>query len=92
MKHFATIREIVGKKEETLEVENGTTLVDLLHILSKMYGPHFADYVYDKETGAPKEYLQFLINGRSARSLDGFRTKIVGDCQFAIIPPVGGGG
>jgi molybdopterin converting factor small subunit len=56
-----------------------------------MYGQQFADYVYDKETGAPKEYLQFLINGRSAKSLDGFKTKIIDGCQFAIIPPVGGG-
>jgi len=91
VKHFATIREIVGKKEETLEVEEGTTLADLLHVLSKMYGQQFADYVYDKKTGAPKEYLQFLINGRSTKSLDGFKTKIIDGCQFAIIPPVGGG-
>ncbi len=91
MKHFATVREIVGKKEESIEVEDGTTVESLLKLLSKRYGQQFADYVFDRETGVPRDHLQFLIDGKSATSLQGLKTKIPNGCQFAIIPPVGGG-
>jgi MoaD family protein len=91
VKHFATVREIVGKKEESIEVEDGITVENLLKILSERYGQQFADYVFDRETGLPREHLQFLIDGKSATSLEGLKTKIPNGCQFAIIPPVGGG-
>ena len=91
VKYFATVREIVGKREDSLEVEEGTTIEDLLHILSKIYGRQFADYVFDKDSSAPKDYLQFLIDGKSATVLQGLKTRLTDGCQFAIIPPVGGG-
>ncbi len=91
VKHFAELREIAGKREELLEVEDGTTVEDLLHILAKTYGHRFTNYVFDKETDAPSDHLQFLIDGRSATSLQGLKTKLTDGCQFAIIPPVSGG-
>lgn len=91
LKYFATVREITGKREELLEVEDGATVESLLHTLSKMYGQKLVDYVFDKETGAPRDHLQFLIDGKSATTLQGLRTKIPDSCEFVIIPPVGGG-
>lgn len=91
VKYFASVREIAGKREEVLEVEDGTTIESLLHILSKTYGSKFVDYVFDEKMHTPRDHLQFLVDGKSASTLQGLKTKIMDGCQFAIIPPVGGG-
>jgi molybdopterin synthase sulfur carrier subunit len=91
VKYFATVREIAGKKEDVFQVEDGATVESLLQILSKMYGSKFENYVFDEKTHTPRDYLQFLVDGKSASTLQGLKTKITDGCQFAIIPPVGGG-
>jgi len=46
--------------------------------------------VYD-ETGNVRSYLQFLVNGKSITTMQGFKTKLKEGDSVAIIPPVGGG-
>jgi molybdopterin synthase sulfur carrier subunit len=91
VKYFASVREIAGKREETIEVEDSCTVGDMLKVLSKRYGAKFVEYVFDEKTGAPRDQLQFLIAGKSATSLQGLKTKLTNGCQFVVIPPVGGG-
>lgn len=90
---FTTLREIVGKREETLEFSEGEpiTVDAVLRRLAELHGKSFIDYVYDSKTGDVKGFLQFLINGRSASTFDGLKTKLVDGDVLAIIPPVGGG-
>jgi MoaD family protein len=90
VKYFASIREITGKREEVLDVEEGTTIEKLLQTLSKRYGEKFKEYVFD-EKGTLRDHLQFLLDGKSFTTLEGLGTKITDGCQFAMIPPVGGG-
>ncbi len=90
VKFFTTLREITGKREEEIEASNPITVKELLIRLSQKYGQKFADYVYDEDRKA-RSYLQFLINGRSATTLQGFETKLNDGDSIAIIPPVGGG-
>ncbi|MEM2122735.1 MAG: ubiquitin-like small modifier protein 1 [Candidatus Bathyarchaeia archaeon] len=91
VKFFASLREITGNKEEDIEVPENTTVEGLIEILSSKYGREFSDYIYDERTGKPRDHLQFLIDGRSASTLQGLKTKLRDECNFAIIPPVGGG-
>jgi molybdopterin synthase sulfur carrier subunit len=93
VRFFTTLREIVGKREETLEFSEGETVTvnAVLKRLAKLYGKGFTDYVYDSKTGGVKSFLQFLINGRSASTLKGLETELVDGDVLAIIPPVGGG-
>jgi len=91
VKYFASVREIAGKREESIEVEDGCTVGDMLKVLSNRYGAKFVEYVFDEKTGAPRDHLQFLIDGKSATSLQGLKTKLTNGCQFVVIPPVGGG-
>ncbi|MBS7645000.1 MAG: ubiquitin-like small modifier protein 1 [Candidatus Bathyarchaeia archaeon] len=91
VKFFASLREITGKREEEIEVPENTTVEGLIEILSSRYGKEFSDYVYDERVGKPRDYLQFLIDGRSASTLQGLKTRLRDGCNFAIIPPVGGG-
>jgi molybdopterin synthase sulfur carrier subunit len=90
VKFFTTLREIVGKREEKIELTRPITVKALLKQLSKTYGDEFIDYVFD-ELGNVRGHLQFLINGKSITTMQGFKTKLNNGDQIAILPPVGGG-
>jgi len=90
VKYFTTLREITDKREEEIKFSSDLTVGELLERLSKKHGRRFMDYVYDKG-GNAQSYLQFLVNGRSVTTLEGFKTKLKEGDRVAIIPPVGGG-
>jgi MoaD family protein len=93
VRFFTSLREIVGKKEETLKFLRGeeVTVEVVLETLRRRYGKQFVEYVYDRETGDVKGFLQFLINGKSASTMKGLETELVDGDVLAILPPVGGG-
>ncbi len=93
VRFFTSLRELVGKKDETLELPDieKITLDELLSNLSSKHGKSFAEYVYDEKTGEVVKFLQFLINGKSSVSLNGFKTELKDGDVLAILPPVGGG-
>lgn len=93
VRFFTVLREITGKKEETLEFPRGknVTVNIVLEKLAEHYGKDFVEYVYDNGTGQVKGFLQFLVNGRNAESFKGMDTKLHEGDVLAIIPPVGGG-
>ena len=93
VRFFTKLREIVGKKEEKLEFLQGeqVTLDVILKKLRQRYGKRFVDYVYDPKTGEVRGFLQFLINGKSAITLNGLQTILDEGDVLAILPPIGGG-
>ena len=93
VRFFTSLRELTCKKEGTLKFRDGETVtVDkVLKRLAERYGKSFVEYVYDSKSGEVKGFLQFLVNGRSASTLDGLDTKLADGDVLAIIPPVGGG-
>jgi molybdopterin synthase sulfur carrier subunit len=90
VRFFTTLREIVGKQEVGLKFKEPITIADLLSLLVKRYGVHFKNYIYG-EDGEVRSFLQFLVNGRSITSLEGFKTRLKNGDIVAIISPVGGG-
>jgi MoaD family protein len=93
VRFFTTLREVIGKREETLKFQDDKTVtVDtILKQLAKRHGKDLVEYVYDHKTGNVKGFLQFLVNGRSTSTLDGLQTRLSDGDVLAIIPPVGGG-
>jgi molybdopterin synthase sulfur carrier subunit len=93
VRFFTTLREITGKREETIEFTKDSTITlgEVLQELAKKHGKDFTEYVYDRRTNQPKGYLQFLINGKSITPTKGLQTKLRDGDVLAIIPPVGGG-
>lgn len=93
VRFFTSLREIVNNREETLTFDDGKRVtVDLvLKTLAQKYGTAFIEYVYDGKTGKPKNFLQFLVNGKSTSTLNGLETELGDGEVLAILPPVGGG-
>ncbi len=93
VRFFTSLREIVDKREETLTFPAGekVTVDSVLGRLAQQYGKPFKEYVYDGETGQPKGFLQFLVNGTSTTAQKGLETELRDGDVLAILPPVGGG-
>ena len=93
VRFFTTLREVIGKKEETLKFSGGeaVTVNTVLERLVELHGKSFAEYVYDQKNGKVRGFLQFLVNGRSISSFEGLGTRLSDGDVLAIIPPVGGG-
>ncbi|MDH5753911.1 MAG: MoaD family protein [Candidatus Bathyarchaeota archaeon] len=93
MRFFAALRELVGKKAESIEFPDReeVTVENVLKQLAELYGKDFVEYVFDRKTGEIQSYLTLLVNGRSIATLDGLKTKLMDSDVLAILPPVGGG-
>lgn len=93
VRFFTTLREITGKREETLDFPDSEkiTVKKVLGALAERYGKGFVEYVYDSKTCNVKGFLQFLINGQSTSTIKGLETELADGDVLAIIPPVGGG-
>lgn len=90
VKFFTTLREIVGKPKEEMELSEVATVKELLHQLQEKYGEKLTHYLYD-EKGKVRGHLHLLINGRSITTQQGLMTKLKESDVIAILPPVGGG-
>jgi molybdopterin synthase sulfur carrier subunit len=93
VRFFTSLREVTNKKEETLKFPEGekVTVEVVLKTLAQRYGNPFVEYVYDRKTGEVRSFLQFLVNGKSATTLNGVQTELEDGDVLAILPPVGGG-
>lgn len=91
VRYFAAVREITGKQEETFEVQDKTTVKDLLLLLSAKYGQSLRDYIFIAGAEEPASNLNFLLDGNNVSLMNGLKTVLYEGCTFAIIPPVGGG-
>lgn len=91
VKYLAAAREITGTREETVEAKNSSTIMDLLKLLGEKYGQKMHDYLFDPATGKPKQYLRFLLDGRSVHTINAFDTALSDESTLVIVPPVAGG-
>ncbi|MFN3995180.1 MAG: MoaD/ThiS family protein [bacterium] len=75
VKYFSTIRELLKKNEEILEIPEKTTIKDLINLLYKRYP-------------ALKEYPFLIAKNLSYANK---KEKIHDNDEIALIPPVSGG-
>ena len=90
--YLGYIRHIVGKKDEEIFLDEGSTVEELLQILEKNYGDRFTNMLRisdEKLSGG----VIVLINGNNINQMDGLRTKISGEveAQIVVMSPLGGG-
>ncbi len=90
IRYFALLRELTGKREELVELEEDTSVGKLLETLSAKYGGRFRDYLYGVGEFEGLS-LNFLLNGRNVSLDKGFETKLQDGDVLSILPPVAGG-
>lgn len=87
LKLFATLRETVGQKSVTRDVEEGATVGAVLRDLVSEY----PDLEIFDETDEVYDHVNILINGRNIQHLDGLDTTLSADDTIGVFPPVEGG-
>jgi len=91
VKFFALVRELTGKREEVIDIDDQATVRSLLDKLVAEYGVKFRDYLFDPASKETRRHVQFLIDGRNAALMQGLDTVLKDGNSLAILPPVGGG-
>jgi len=91
VKFFALVRELTGKREEIVDLNDQATVRTLLGKLVEEYGVKFRDYIFDPVSQEPRGHVQFLIDGRNITLIQGLDTALKEGTSLAILPPVGGG-
>lgn len=91
VKYFAYLRGLVrDKREETVNLEDGARLIDLLNILIKKYGKKFQENIIkrnEKEVSLSDNII-VLINGKSVEDLN---TLLKDKDIIALMPFLSGG-
>jgi molybdopterin synthase sulfur carrier subunit len=89
VKIFSVLREFVGQKEVELQLETGSTILDVLNAIAGEYSK-LKPQIFDEDHNM-KSSIIVLINGRNIRFLSNLDTSVNEDDQVAIFPIVGGG-
>lgn len=87
---YATLRPRAGG-ESAVEVPwaPGDTISDVLRDLLRRK-PGLEGYILD-EDGQILRYVNVFMDGRDIRYLDGLETRVDGETEVSIFPPVAGG-
>jgi molybdopterin converting factor small subunit len=91
VQYFAAVRELLGLREETLELPDRSTVSVLLDELDRRHGGRLRVYLYDAKTGKLRSSVHFLIGDMPIPATEVSSTILPDGAVFAIIPPVGGG-
>jgi molybdopterin converting factor small subunit len=71
-------QELTGRDQEMITLSAGSTLRELLLLLSERYGSDFRDYVFVSEETLSQEVL-VLVDGLNAGGLKGLKTPLEGE-------------
>ena len=89
VRYYAMARDAASKRDEVISLQEGSTVLGLVHALVMLHGP-LRDYVYD-DKGRPLDYLMFSVNEVDIVGLGGFKTVLRDGDTVRVMPPIGGG-
>ncbi len=88
--YFGSLKEISGKRQEKVRMEDSASLLELIQELARLHGPRFREFVYSS-SGKLREGLAYALDGETiARSKLGKITCKEAK-EFVILPPISGG-
>jgi len=88
--YFGILREIVGARQEKLELEDSTPAMEIVSRLAEIHGKRFRDFVLDSK-GRTRAGLAYAVNGDTIEESALGKTKCKDVKEFVILPPISGG-
>jgi MoaD family protein len=92
IEYLGHVRNLLStQRQEEIEIDENSTIQDLLNILSKKHGEPFKKAIY--EPGSPDLKANFMatVNGHLLNQLKGVNTKLKNEDKVTIMPIVSGG-
>ena len=87
---FANIKDVIGTKHLSVELDPGAKLSDLFNFLRQEYGKNFDRQVRDQISGKLVPFL-ILINEKTYRSISDMETQLSEGDSITIMIPFDGG-
>ena len=92
VEYLGHIRNIIDSvREEEVEIREGSSVADLLMVLSEKYGDPFKKAVYEKSGTDVKSNYIIMVNGYLLNQLKGLETKLKNNDHVTLLPIVSGG-
>ena len=86
------IRNVIGsEREEEVEISEGSSIADLLMMLSEKYGEPFKKAIFEKSGADVKSNYIITVNGYLLNQLKGLDTKLRNNDNVTLLPIVSGG-
>ena len=92
IQYMGQIRAIVGRRDETIDNSQETTVLAILHQLAKRHGLEFEAEVLDDAKQGLREGILITVNGIATGQLDGVTTKVHTHDTLTLLPLFTGGG
>ena len=92
IQYMGQIRAIVGRRDETIDNAQETSVLVILHQLAKKYGLEFEAEVLNDAKQGLREGILITVNGIATGQLDGVATKADTHDTLTILPLFTGGG
>jgi MoaD family protein len=89
--YLGYIKNLLGKKNEELEIEEGVTLSELLGKLAKTYGQPFKKDVFESGLKDVKTGFVVTVNGILIGQLNGVETKLKEGDNIILMSLMSGG-
>lgn len=85
------LKKILGAGEVELFVPEGSTLEDLLALMTKRWGDDLASQLREPKGKTLLPYIRIMVNGRDIAFLNRMDTVLQHGDEVLILPPVSGG-
>jgi molybdopterin converting factor small subunit len=89
--YFGFIKNLLNKKEECFELEDGVSLSELLNKLAGINGPDFQKEVYEPGLKGVKMGFSVTVNGVLMGQIDGVDTKLSDGDTIILMSLMSGG-
>jgi len=92
VEYLGHIKNLIGnRREEQVEIRDGSTMAELLTMLSEKYGSSFKKAVYEPSGSDVKSNFIATVNGYLLNQLKGICTKLKDGDRVTLMPIVSGG-
>jgi MoaD family protein len=89
VRFYGVAYDIVGSRERSFNLENSTSILDLLNLMIDVY-PDLIGLVFDEHLEF-RDYLSISVNNVDIRGKNGVDTVLKDGDVVYLMPPIGGG-